>query len=203
MKGKKLLALTLCIGLVFNFVNSSIVVVNASTTTSAPQGWRNLQDFYVFKDKVNGWSGSGAGELETENSNLPVDSKLTYENLPSLRFNVTTEIKSGWISSGLTLAGWCTHDVSQYVPNGYLEFNVKGKNGGEKFAIGAKDSVDERSSGKEKTITKPITDYCTVTTDWQHVKIPLKDILDPSLGIDPYNAQLISEKVDMNPFRFG
>lgn len=93
------------------------------------------------------------------------------------------------------------HDVSRYVPNGYLEFNVKGKNGGEQFLIGAVDHVAERPSGVEKTITRPITDYCTITTEWQHVKIPLTDILDPSLGMDPYNAKaIVLDKVNLDPF---
>lgn len=66
-----------------------------------------------------------------------------------------------------TLAEWCTHDISQYVPNGYLEFNVKGKNGGEQFTIGARDSVEKRPSGKEITITQPISGgfYARVVSD--------------------------------------
>ncbi|HEX9060921.1 MAG TPA: glycoside hydrolase family 9 protein, partial [Clostridia bacterium] len=196
MKGKRLLALIVCFALVCTSLITSTMVVNAS----APEGWRNLLDFYVFKDKVGGWSGCGSGELETENSNLPVDTQVTYENLPSLRFNLVTKLTS-WMSIIITLADWCCHDVSQYVPNGYLEFNVKGKNGGEQFVIGAVDHVSRRASGTEKTITKPITNYCKVTTQWQHVKIPLKDILDPSLGMDPYNAKaIVLDKVTADPF---
>ncbi len=196
MKSKKALALIVCLVVLLTSLITSTVAVNAS----APEGWRNLPDFYVFKDKVGGWSGCGAGELETENGNLPVDTQVTYENLPSLRFNITTNFTS-WMAVILTLAEWCCHDVSQYVPNGYLEFNVKGKNGGEQFAIGAVDHVSRRASGVEKTITKPITNYCTVTTEWQHVKIPLKDILDPSLGMDPYNAKaIVLDKVTADPF---
>lgn len=197
MKRKKLLALILSVAIVCTSLITSMSVINAT----APEGWRNLQDFYVFKDKVNGWSGSGAGELETENGNLPVDTQVTYENLPSLRFNLSKELTSYWMSVVLVMAEWACHDVSQYVANGYLEFNVKGNVGGEQFVIGAVDHVSERASGVEHTITKPITDYCTVTTEWQHVKIPLKDILDPSLGMDPYNAKaIVLDKVDLNPF---
>ena len=196
MKIKKLLALVVC----FAVVSTSLITSNVSVNASAPAGWRNLPDFYVFKDKVGGWSGCGADELETVNSNLPVDTQVKYENLPSLRFNLKTKLTS-WMSIIITLAEWCCHDVSQYVPNGYLEFNVKGKNGGEQFAIGAVDHVSRRASGVEKTITKPITNYCTVTTEWQHVKIPLKDILDPSLGMDPYNAKaIVLDKVTADPF---
>lgn len=197
IRKKSLLALIVCIAVLCTSVILPQMVVQAS----APAGWRNLQDFYVFKDKVSGWSGCGAGELETVNGNLPVDTQVTYENLPSLRFNLQTELTSYWMSVILTLAEWNCHDVSQYVPNGYLEFNVKGKVGGEQFVIGAVDHVSERASGVETKITKPISDYCTVTTQWQHVKIPLKDILDPALGMDPYNAKaIVLDKVNLNPF---
>ncbi|MCL6588597.1 MAG: glycoside hydrolase family 9 protein [Firmicutes bacterium] len=187
MKNKHLLALCVGIALVCITVIGPMMAVNAQ----APAGWRNLPDFYVFKDSISGWSGSGNGELETVNSNLPVDTTVTYENLPSLRFNLQTKLSS-WISVVICLAGWANHDVSRYVPNGYLEFNVKGKNGGEQFTIGAIDHVTERASGVEHTITVPVTNYCTVTTGWQHVKIPLKDILAPSLDMNAYEAKALT-----------
>lgn len=197
IRKKRLLSLIVSIAVLCTSLSLPQMVANAS----APSGWRNLQDFYVFKDKVSGWSGCGAGELETENGNLPIDTQVTYQNLPSLRFNLQTELTSYWMSVILTLAEWNCHDVSQYVPNGYLEFNLKGKNGGEEFVIGAVDHVSERASGVETKITKPITDYCTVTTQWQHVKIPLKDIMDPSLGMDPYNVKaIVLDKVNLDPF---
>ncbi len=135
MKGKKLLALIACIAIGFTPVISPSTVAHASSY-GAPEGWRNLQDFYVFKDKFNGWSGS-SGELETVNGDLPVDTQETYENLPSLRFNITTKLHD-WMSVILVMAGWASHDIHNYVPNGYLEFNVKGKNGGEQFIIGGR-----------------------------------------------------------------
>lgn len=188
MKGKKLLALIACIAIVFTPVISPSMVAHASSY-GAPDGWRNLPDFYVFKDSYSGWSGSSGG-LETVNGGLPVDTQETYENLPSLRFNISTKVD--WMSSILVMAGWANHDMHNYVPNGYLEFNVKGKNGGEQFKIGGDDHVERRASGVEHTVFKSITDYVTVTTDWQHVKIPLKDIYnDPSVDLDEYNAKAI------------
>ena len=196
MKIKNLLVLIICITVLFTILITS-VIVNAA----APDGFRDLPDFYVFKDKISGWSGSGAGELETINGNLPIDTQVTYESLPSLRFNIQTELTSGWMVSILCLAEWACHDVTRYVPNGYLEFNVKGAAGGEEFMIGAVDHVSERASGVEHTITKPITNYCPVTTEWQHVKIPLKDILDPALDMDPYNAKaIVLDRVTSDPF---
>ena len=188
MKGKKLLALIACIAIGFTPVISPSTVAHASSY-GAPEGWRNLQDFYVFKDKYDGWSGSSGG-LETVNGALPVDTQQIYENLPSLRFNITTKVD--WMSAILVMAGWANHDIHNYVPNGYLEFNVKGKNGGEQFKIGGDDHVERRASGVEHTVFKSITNYVTVTTDWQHVKIPLKDIYnDPSFDLDEYNAKAI------------
>jgi endoglucanase len=181
---------------IFNIGFGSMMVVHAQ----APAGWRSLPDFYVFKDSISGWSGSGNGELETVNGNLPVDTNVTYDNLPSLRFNLQTQLTS-WMSDVICLAGWANHDVSRYVPNGYLEFNVKGKNGGEQFTIGATDHVTERASGVEHTTTVPITNYCTVTTGWQHVKIPLKDILAQSLDMNAYEAKALTiGLVTSNPF---
>lgn len=195
MKRKHLVGLLLCLA-VSTFALAPMRVVNAG----APEGWRNLPDFYVFKDKVSGWAGSGAGELETVNGNLPVDTEVTYDNLPSLRLNVKTQVTSWWWSANFTLRDWAPIDVARYVPNGYLEFNVKGQKGGEQFVVGVTDNVAERPTG-DKTITKATTNYCKITTEWQHVRIPLKDILDPSLGIDPSNARMfVLDKVDTNPF---
>jgi endoglucanase len=181
----------------------SIAVAWASMTEAhaqAPAGWRDLPDFYVFKDTVNGWSGSGNGELEVVNDNLPVDTGVTYNNLPSIRYNLQTTLTS-WMSVILVLAGWANHDVSRYVPNGYLEFNVKGNAGGEQFTIGATDHVTERASGVEHTTLVPITNYCSVTTVWQHIKIPLKDFLDSSLDMNAYETRNISlGLVNSNPF---
>jgi hypothetical protein len=172
----------------------------AAANAQAPAGWRNLTDFYVFKDAVSGWSGSGNGELETVNGNLPVDTNVTFDNLPSLRFNLQTTLTS-WTSVVLVLAGWENHDVSRYVPNGYLEFNVKGKNGGEQFVIGATDHVTERSSGVEHTTTVPMTKYISISTSWQHVKIPLKDILASSLDMNAYETKSIAlGQVNSDPF---
>jgi endoglucanase len=184
------------------FILCFIITILCATiiNAQAPAGWRNLPDFYVFKDAVNGWSGCGNGELETVNGNLPVDTSVTYNNLPSMRFNLQTTLTS-WMSVVLVLAGWENHDVSRYVPNGFLEFNVKGKNGGEQFTIGVTDHVTERSSGVEHTTTVPVTNYCSVTTGWQHVKVPLNTILASSLDMNAYEAKNISlGQVSSNPF---
>jgi len=128
-----------------------------------------LLDVQIFKDSpVVGWSGSGMGELETIGDTL---------GLPTLRLNVQTTVQSGWWISLLTLRGWNTHDLSQYVENGYLEFDIKGKEGGEDFVIGFK------------------VYYVTVTTDWQHVKIPLRDLMKINNGFDPSSVRSVYSMV--------
>ncbi|MBW5445152.1 glycoside hydrolase [Cohnella sp. CFH 77786] len=198
MKRKKLLALAACIAIVFTPVISPSKVAHASIY-GAPDGWRNLQDFYIFKDTFSGTADSSGG-LETVNGGLPVDTQVTFENLPSLRFNVTTS--GGPLKAMQVMAGWANHDIHNYVPNGYLEFNVKGKNGGEQFKIGGDDHVERRTSGVEHTIFKSITDYVTVTTNWQHVKIPLKDIYNnPTFDLDEFNAKsILLDRVNDVPF---
>jgi endoglucanase len=198
MKGKRLLALISTIAIGFTPVTSPSTVAHASIY-GAPDGWRNLKDFYVFKNTFNG-NASSSGGLETVNNGLPVDTQVTFENLPSLRVNVTSQ--TGSLNAILVMAGWANHDIHNYVPNGYLEFNVKGLNGGEQFKIGGDDHVERRASGVEHTVFKSIADYVTVSTNWQHVKIPLKDIYnDPSVDLDEYNAKAIYlDKVNDNPF---
>ncbi|TYQ16271.1 UNVERIFIED_CONTAM: dockerin type I repeat protein [Acetivibrio alkalicellulosi] len=186
--------------LAFVMVVSLLVPQILANTTTPEEGYRKLLDHQIFKDQpVAGWSGSGGGELEVVNSTLPVDSDVTYKGLPSLRLNVTST--GQWWVSLLTFRGWNTHDLTQYVPNGHLEFNIKGKNGGESFEIGARDKVYERSIGLEFTITKPITDYVTITDEWQQVKIPLIDIMDPAQGYSPLDSLcLILERLTNEPF---
>ncbi|WP_338555147.1 glycoside hydrolase family 9 protein [Paenibacillus sp. KS-LC4] len=194
---RKLLALIVSIAVVMTPVIAPTTVVHASS--GAPAGWRDLPDYYVFKDTYKGWSGSSGG-LVTVNGALPVDSQVTYGHLPSLRLSITNQVD--WMESILVMAEWANHDIHNYVPNGYLEFYVKGKNGGEQFKIGGDDHVERRASGVEHRVLKPITDYVTVTTQWRHVKIPLKDIYnDSSVDLDEYNAKAIHlNKVNNEPF---
>lgn len=166
--------------------------------SSAPPHWRQLQDFFVLKESASGWAGSSGG-LETENGFLPLDRTQQFEGFPSLKFNITG--KTDWVSVVIVLAQWANHDIHNYVPEGFLEFNVKGKRGGERFLIGADDHVERRASGVERTVKKPITDYCTVTTEWQHVKIPLRDLYgDAKVPLDAANAKALHlDRVDGEP----
>ncbi|NLD50236.1 MAG: glycoside hydrolase [Clostridiaceae bacterium] len=180
---------------------AALLVPQFSASAAAPEGYRKLMDVQIFKDSpVTGWTGSGGtGEIETVNTTLPLDTEVTYNGLPSLRLNVVKPLSAGWWVSLLTLRGWNSHDLSQYFPNGSLEFNIKGKEGGEDFIIGFRDKVYERRL-PEIDIKTHITDYVEITTEWQNVKIPLKDLLPLANGFDPSSITcVIMEKAHTQP----
>lgn len=180
---------------------AALLVPQFNASAAAPEGYRKLMDIQIFKDSpVVGWTGSGGtGEVETVNDTLPVDNEVTYNGLPSLKLNVMKPPTGGWWVSLLTLRGWNTHDLTQYFPNGYLEFNIKGKEGGENFIIGFRDKVHERSL-PEIAIKTYITDYVEITTEWQHVKIPLNELLPLANGFDTSSVTcIVMEKAHTQP----
>lgn len=183
---KRRLSLAVLMAIIVTFSLSQLIV-----HATAPAGWRQLCDVVVFDSaQIAGWAGCGSGELEVANDFLPLDTTVTYNNKPSLRVNVTTT--PYWWMALPTIRGWCTHDLTQYVANGYLEFNILGAAGGENFDIGIRDRVYERTINGTATenvdVVYPIANYVTVSTSWQHVKIPLKDLLDTSKNINPFKA---------------
>ena len=159
----------------------------------ATDSYRQLLDIQIFRDTpLNGWADSGGNELETDNGTLPMDWNEMYNDLPSLRINVTEEVTSGWWVSSSAINNWCTIDLSQYIESGYLEFNIKGEKGGETFLVGARDEVKERAGlPQELELLESISEYCEVTTKWQSVKIPLKDIMDSEKGFEAEKAKSI------------
>jgi PKD repeat protein len=164
------------------------VVFGSGDEVSIPESYRKLLDIQIFDGQpVVGWSGSGAGELETINDTLPIDTKEIYNGLPTLRLNLQTDLTTAWWISLVTVRGWNTHDITQYIENGYLEFDIKGKDGGEDFLIGFRDKVYERSV-LELDTTAAISSYVDITTDWQHVKIPLKQLVYIDNGFNPANV---------------
>ena len=160
----------------------------------APAGWRNLLDYQIFSNTSDGWAGDSGFGLETENSKLPVDTAVTYNGLPSLRINTATPTSPSWFNALITVAGWKAYNFTPYYENGFLEFNIKGNAGGETFLIGFKDRAFERAAGGEITTTVNISSYVNITTSWQHVKIPLKDVMKVSQGIDLASIDTLSIK---------
>jgi endoglucanase len=183
--------LSLLLVLVFTLILSSITIFAAP-----PTGWRQLADFHLFESyDPGGWAGSAHNLLEVSaNSTLPVDTAVTYNDLPSLRVNLPR--RAMWWQGMVAFKGWATADLSQYLANGSLEFNIKGNTGGENFYIGFKDRVYERvingTPSEELEQKKLITDFCSVTTSWQHVSIPLRNIIDPNSGFSLKNLWVFS-----------
>jgi hypothetical protein len=151
-----------------------------------PPGYNVVKANSIFKDSdPGGWAGSGTGALEVSpSSTLPVDTTETYNGLPSLRVNVRSD--PAWWAAIVVPRGWATADISDYYANGRLEFNIKGSAGGELFNLTLGDRAFERSVNGQltdsvKAPSRLITDFLTggVTTAWQHVSIPLNDLIPP------------------------
>lgn len=174
---KKVIAGITAFIMAFTISSSSVLYAE----TSGDSSYRKLID-YVISDgtEADGYS-YGTG-LETINDELPIDTSVTYGNKPSLRINVTEP--TDWWESMLTVRGWCSHDFTQYVENGYIEFNIIGYKGGETFDIGFKDNNFSRIGKQEESVYLPISDYAEVTDSWTHIRIPLKDFVKKNSLID-------------------
>jgi endoglucanase len=190
---RKKVSLILSITMFVTILFSNPITTNAATP-EAPAGWRNLLDYKIFSNITDGWAGDSGFGLETVDSKLPIDPTVTYNGLPSLLLNTKTPTSPSWFNALITVAGWKAYDFTSYHPNGFLEFNIKGNAGGESFLIGFKDRVFERAAGNEITTTVDITSYTNITTSWTHVKIPLKDVIQVSQGIDRTSIDSLSIK---------
>ncbi len=135
-----------------------------------PPGYNKLQDIYVFKDTLPGtWSG---GDLVAPGSNVPIDTAQMYNGLPSLSYEIQGP-SQWWWQSILAGQGWRAYSLEFYYPDGFLEFNIKGAVGGEQFNIALADSEPERVPDNVSSNTVNSSNFVTVTTDWQSVRIPL------------------------------
>ena len=164
---------------------------------------REIQDLIIFEyDVPVGWAGPGDC-LETVNSQVPLDKEVTLENKPSLRFHITRA--GGWSSQLTIRSDWATLDVTKYVPNGALEFYVKGAKGGEQFQIRMNDRIYEPSGDEKQLEPVPVGGghYVDITTDWQHVSIPLTELFALDGRPNPANAwQLFIEQASNEPMTF-
>ncbi len=175
------------------------VVCAASMMTSsmpcvcaeADISYRQIQDYAIFNGTGNiNWC--GGNNLEVVSSKVPVDSNVTYNGTPSLRVNVTD--KSDWWTVRLVVRSWMSMDFLRFQPSGRLEFDIKGNAGGERFTIGFADNISE--TDEEDIASVSISDYTTVTTDWQHISIPLSDISAANKDVDLSDITLLYLKND-------
>jgi hypothetical protein len=139
-----------------------------------PPTTNQLQDIPVFQDRLFGtWSG---GDVVAPGSLLPIDTAQVYGGLPSLRFEVQGPNNWWWVA---ILAGqdWMPYSVEHYRAGGFLEFNVKGAAGGEMFTLALGDLDNARVPAETELPSVGSWNHVTVTTDWQHVRVPLSALM--------------------------
>ncbi|HFC12234.1 MAG TPA: glycoside hydrolase, partial [Anaerolineae bacterium] len=164
-------ALILIVAIIFVIFSSPLGATPAAST-AAP-----LQPIHVFTDTPSGqWVGSGDGKtIEIDNGNLPVDTGQMNNGFPSYRLNTSGD--TGWWIAILAGASWESYSLEPFHPNGALEFNIKGLNGNEQFNLALSDIVFERNPKWCEPTKLAITDYVTISTNWQHVTIPISDLV--------------------------
>ncbi|WP_213451403.1 glycoside hydrolase family 9 protein [Rhizomonospora bruguierae] len=180
-------------------VLSATAVMNGPSALAGASGGHLLKDLPVFSStRYDQWAGAGSPlSLETVQHNgnpaLPVDSTETYNGLPSMHVNVTSDGSSGygWWSVTQANNNWETYTLAPYYANGAFEFNVKGAVGGEAFTVGLGDRDYRRDPVQYNTPSLQSGDYVTVTTDWQHVRIPLTDLIPQGSIFDLNQAYLL------------
>ncbi|MBQ8687276.1 MAG: glycoside hydrolase family 9 protein [Ruminococcus sp.] len=166
------------IGCALSLLVSSTVPAYAESDMS----YRQLLDYAIFNGSGNiNWC--GGQNLEVSNARVPVDSEVTCDGVSSLRVNVTNTSNS-W-SVRLVVRSWMSIDFSQYQPDGCLEFDVKGNAGNEKFRIGLADHTGEDVAAVS------VGEYAGITNEWQHVSIPLSDLMAKNPDTDISDIKLL------------
>lgn len=145
-----------------------------------PPGYNQLQDIWIVQNNPPGeWAG---GDLTTTSSStVPLDLTQMYNGMPSLSYKVTGPSQWWWVSlfSGSDSHAYVDYSLEYYQP-GFLEFDVKGAQGGERFVIGFGDEDPTRNPVNLSSNTVNVGNYVTVSTGWQHVEIPLTDFGVPA-----------------------
>jgi len=139
-----------------------------------PPGYDQLQDIWIVKSNPPGeWAG---GDLATTNSSVPLDTSQMYSGMPSLSFDISGPSQGWWVSFfwGSDSHPYVDYSLEYYQP-GFLEFDVKGAVGGERFTISLGDEEPTRNPVNLTSNSVNVGNYVTVSTSWQHVKIPLAD----------------------------
>ena len=164
---------------------------------ATPPASNELQDIPVFEDQLLGtWSGGDIVTVGTNLDQLPIDTAQTYGGLPSLRFEVVGP-SNWWWAAILAGEDWRSYSVEHYLRSGYLEFNVKGSIGGEVFTLQVGDVDNSRTPAETTLASVGSWNYVSLTTEWQHVRIPLSALMPESavrpLGsFDPRQLRVLS-----------
>lgn len=110
--------------------------------------------------------------------NAPVGSDIPpLEPLDGTSLMPSVVVKSSMMS--VLLRDWAITDLSLYAPNGYIQLEVKGEQGGESFEIG----FDELKGGNVITSKINTDGIVSVTAEWTTVRIPISYIAK-STGTD-------------------
>lgn len=168
-----------------SLVLAALAALPSLALAAPPPGWARLQEIPVFTGGENPTGWAGGDGLEVPNGyQLPIDTAVTHEGRPSLRVRVTND-PSWWWQAMLVWRSWGTLSLEPYYPGGALEFDVKGAAGGERFQVTLEDRAYERYVNGQLTesvgFAVPVANYATITTDWTHVRIPLRDLVDPAV----------------------
>ena len=163
------------------------------------KGDYTLVDYVLFGDKLPaGWCGAGGSiDLDANSAMLPIDEAVKNDDKPALRLKVNAE----WWKVMLAFRGWASTDMTDYIENGTLEFDIKGNKGGEVFSISFEDKVLESRELDKQTLPSKVLqsdELFIVTTDWQRVSIPFKDFLDGNFDAGSVTT-LVLTQVDSMP----
>ncbi|MFC5988118.1 S-layer homology domain-containing protein [Marinicrinis lubricantis] len=148
---------------------------SGESTTASSQG--------VYQGTLpGGWLSAwgGATPEKTENDSTPIDSEVKYNGIGAMKYNITAEDDAsgaGW-NSGMYKSDWSKFDLFEFEQTGYLQFMIKGAEGGENFNIQLMDGTET------STRSISVSDYATVGTDWTEVRIPIADFAAGESGVD-------------------
>ena len=160
------------------FLLTLAACIGIEKNNSRQKGGAKLRDIPVFHqfDEYR-TKGTGApmycsvwGSVENENGLLPLEKNI--KNGSKKVYRVKSSGNSGIM---FPLHGWAAFSLEQYQKNGYIEFDIRGETGGERFGVGL------RSDTRGVVVTSSVSSVSLnipVTAEWQSFKIPLKAFTD-------------------------
>lgn len=170
------------------FKVSSVLLLGLATTAAMAQRPPRLVVYKMFDDQYRQggydyvYGGNSKGVTITKDGG--------YKSSSALDIKLDPTDYSG--------ASVCLYnevfDLSKYLLNSTLEFDIKGKVGGEQLIVGILD--EEVSDGKKTQVKLPLNKYGQVTNQWTHVKIPLADFPDRGLYWDQTKKTELPARID-------
>ncbi len=150
----------------------------------------------VFYSDSYAFAGGGCS-VTTINGRIPV---VPVDGQNALKIEVTGS--GGYWGVGIARRGWVRWYLDNYLPDGVMEFQVKGERGGERFRIGFADSDrDGQGPDFDRNAYVPVTKYVSITKEWQTVRIPISDFIaaEPKIELDDCQKVVLSKDGDAKP----